>query len=346
MGSAPCTAAWEKQRRLAGIYSFFNGLRRIRLPWRTLCWMRCAGFNQERNSTTCEGWDFSGRAQISEALAEFERASKEDPRHAGAHANLFFSFLTLGDLVKAEEHYQAAHRLDPRLHEIHTTIWVFYERFRSATGKRKELSGRPWNSIPFGPIRITSWAPIWTTPDRPERRKKHFRLAIENRSQFTDAHFQLGLLLQKQGRDEEAVGHFLKTLTLEDERTPLRLYVLAHSYARLGKTDKAIETAVKAREKAFSVGKRELAADVREVPAKVAAGRQTPMREVAVSPARGVLPTARRPAAGRTPLGSLGLAISRGARPVDSNSAFLGGGFPGGPGFQALQRGRRQFLPA
>ena len=40
------------------------------------------------------------------------------------------------------------------------------------------------------------------------------------------------------------------------------LYVLAHSYARLGKIDKAVETAVKAREKASSLGNRELAADV------------------------------------------------------------------------------------
>ena len=92
--------------------------------------------------------------------------------------------------------------------------------------------------------------------------EKRFRLAIENRSQFMDARFQLGLLLQKQGRDAEAIGHFLKTLTVEDERTPVCLYLLAHSYARLGRLDKAIDSAVKAQEKAFSVGKRELAADV------------------------------------------------------------------------------------
>ena len=92
--------------------------------------------------------------------------------------------------------------------------------------------------------------------------EERFRLAIENRSQFMDAHFQLGLLLQKQGRNAEAIGHFLKTLTVEDEGTPVRHYVLAHSYARLGDLDKAVDSAVKAQAKAFSMGKRELAADV------------------------------------------------------------------------------------
>lgn len=207
------------------------------------------------------GLGFQRRAQISEALGEFERALKEDPRHAGAHANLFFSFLTLGDLVKAEEHYQAAHRLDPRLHEIHHNLGIL----RTLQKRDREAEEAFRQALELNPFRADSHYLLGAHLDNAGQSgeaEKHFRLAIENRSQFTDAHFQLGLLLQKQGRDEEAVGHFLKTLTLEDERTPVRLYVLAHSYARLGKTDKAIETAVKAREKAFSVGKRELAADV------------------------------------------------------------------------------------
>ena len=90
----------------------------------------------------------------------------------------------------------------------------------------------------------------------------HFRQAIENQPDYRTAHFQLGLLLQKQGRDAEAVPHFLKTLTVEDERTPVYLYLLAHSYARLGHLDQAVESATQARKKALSVGKGELAADL------------------------------------------------------------------------------------
>ena len=69
MGSAVCTAAWEKKGRLAGIYSFLNGLMGIRLPWRTLCWIRSAGFNQRQNTTTCEGWDFNVEGKFLKRLA-------------------------------------------------------------------------------------------------------------------------------------------------------------------------------------------------------------------------------------------------------------------------------------
>ena len=207
------------------------------------------------------GLGFQRRAQISEAVGEFELALKEDSRHAGAHASLFFSFLTLGDYVRAEEHYQAAHRLDPRLHEIHHNLGIL--RTLQKRGREAEEAFR--NALELNPFRAESHyllGAVLANAGQAGEAEERFRLAIENRSQFTDAHFQLGLLLQKQGRDAEAIGHFLKTLTVEDERTPVCLYVLAHSYARLGRLDKAIDSAAQAREKAFSAGKRELAADV------------------------------------------------------------------------------------
>ena len=207
------------------------------------------------------GLEFQRRAKNSEALGEFEQALKEDPRHAGAHANLFFSFLTLGDFVKAEEHYQAAHRLDPRLHEIHHNLGIL----RTLQERHREAEEAFRQALELNPFRAESHyllGAILENGGQVREAENSFRLAIENRSQFMDAHFQLGLLLQKQGKDAEAIGHFLKTLTVEDEKTPVCLYVLAHSYARVGKIDKAIDSAVKAQEKAFSVGKRELAADV------------------------------------------------------------------------------------
>lgn len=207
------------------------------------------------------GLGFQRKAQIFEALGEFERALKEDPRHAGAHANLFFSFLTLGDLVKAEEHYQAAHRLDPRLHEIHHNLGIL----RTLQKRDRDAEEAFRKALELNPFRAESHfllGSMLADGGQASEAEKRFRLAIENRPQFMDAHFQLGLLLQKQGRDAEAIGHFLKTLTVEDERTPVSLYVLAHSYARLGKLDNAIDSAAKAQETASSVGMHELAANV------------------------------------------------------------------------------------
>ena len=207
------------------------------------------------------GLGFQRRGQISEALGEFERALKEDPQHAGTHANLFFSFLTQGDFVKAEEHYQAAHRLDPRLHEIHHNLGIL----RTLQKRDREAEEAFRQALELNPFRAESHyllGTILADGGQVREAEKRFRLAIENRSQFMDAHFQLGLLLQKQGRDAEAVPHFLKTLTVENESTPVYLYLLAHSYARLGDLDKAVESATQAREKALSVGKGELAVDL------------------------------------------------------------------------------------
>lgn len=207
------------------------------------------------------GLRFQGRAQISEAIGEFKRALEEDAQHAGAHANLFFVFLTLRDFVKAEEHYRAAHRLDPRLHEIHHNLGVL----RTLQNRGREAEEAFRKALELNPFRAESHYLLGANlaeGNQASEAEERFRLAIENRPQFMDAHFQLGLLLQKQGRDAEAIGHFLKTLTVEDERTPVCLYVLAHSYARLGKLDKAIDSAAKAQEKASSVGMHELAADV------------------------------------------------------------------------------------
>lgn len=207
------------------------------------------------------GLGFQRRAKFSEALGEFKRALEEDPQHAGAHANLFFVFLTLGDFAKAEEHYRAAHRLDPRLHEIHHNLGIL----RTLQNRSREAEKAFRKALELNPFRAESHYLLGANladGGQPSEAETRFRLAIENRPEFMDAHFQLGLLLQKQGRDAEAIGHFLKTLTVEDERTPVCLYVLAHSYARLGKLDKAMDSAAKAQEKASSVGMHELAADV------------------------------------------------------------------------------------
>lgn len=210
------------------------------------------------------GLEFQRRGQNAEAFGEFKRTLKEDAQHAGAHANLFFSFLTLGDFVKAEEHYQAAHRLDPRLHEIHHNLGIL----RTLQKRDREAEEAFRKALELNPFRAESHyllGTILANGGQVREAEKRFRLAIENRSQFIDAHFQLGLLLQKQGRDTEAIGHFLKTLTIEDERTPVCLYVLAYSYGRLGKLDKAIDSAAKAQERAFAAGQHELVADVEKL---------------------------------------------------------------------------------
>ena len=208
-----------------------------------------------------QGLEFQNRGQIRQALGAYERTLEENPQHTMAHANLFFTYLTLGDLEKAEQYCQAALKLDPRLHETHHNLGIL----RRLQSRDQEAAKAFQKALELNPFRAESHyllGTILADEGQPGEAERRFRLAIENQPEFRDAHFQLGLLLQKQGRDEEAVPHFLKTLAVEDESTPVFMYVLAHSYARLGDLPKAMDSAAQAREKALSAGNRELAADL------------------------------------------------------------------------------------
>ncbi len=208
-----------------------------------------------------EGLRLQEEGRVELAIVEYQRALKEDPKYARAHANLCLAQLLLKRLDQAEHHCQLALKLDPNIHEIRHNLGLL----RRLQGRNREAAEAFREALEIDPFYAESHyllGVVLAQQERPENAEHHFRQAIENQPDYRTAHFQLGLLLQKQGKDAEAVPHFLKTLSVEDERTPVYLYLLAHSYARLGDLDKAVESATQAREKALSVGKGELAVDL------------------------------------------------------------------------------------
>src|SRR4029079_12201390 len=76
------------------------------------------------------------------------------------------------------------------------------------------------------------------------------------------AHFHLGRVRANQAEYDEAIQHFLKTLTPEDESTPRSLYALAATYARAGNSEEALRYARTAREQAAARGQAELLASI------------------------------------------------------------------------------------
>ena len=208
-----------------------------------------------------EGLRLQEEGRVELAIVEYQRALKEDPKYARAHANLCLAQLLLKRLDQAEHHCQLALKLDPNIHEIRHNLGLL----RRLQGRNREAAEAFREALAIDPFYAESHyllGAVLAQQERPKAAEHHFRQAIENQPDYRTAHFQLGLLLQKQGRDAEAVPHFLKTLIVEDERTSVYLYLLAHSYARLGDLDKAVESATQAREKALSVGKDELAVDL------------------------------------------------------------------------------------
>ncbi len=222
-----------------------------------------------------EGLRLQEQDQLELAIVQYERALAEDLKYARAHANLCLARLLTGQLDKAEHHCQLALKLDPDIHEIHHNLGLL----RRLQGRNQEAVEAFRKALEIDPFYAESHYLLGTllAQDKHlEDAEHHFREAINNRPDYRTAHFQLGLLLQQQGRDAEAVPHFLKTLAVEDERTPVCLYVLAHSYARLGDLRNAMGSAAQALETARALGKKELAADLERFLRQLQQARKQP----------------------------------------------------------------------
>jgi tetratricopeptide (TPR) repeat protein len=81
-----------------------------------------------------------------------------------------------------------------------------------------------------------------------------YRKAVERQPNFPLAHFHIGRILANQKKYDEAISHFLKTLSPEDDSTPAYLYALAAAYARAGNKESALTYGRKARDAAASRG--------------------------------------------------------------------------------------------
>ncbi len=222
-----------------------------------------------------EGLRLQEQGRVEQAIVEYQRALEEDPEHARAHANLCLAELLSNRLDKAEQHCQTALKLDPSIHEIRHNQGLL----RRLQGRNQEAVEAFRKALEIDPFYAESHYLLGTVlvqEKQYEDAEQHFLQAIKNQPDYRVAHFQLGLLLQRQARDAEAVPHFLKTLAVEDERTPVCLYVLAHSYARLGDLDKAVDSAAQARRKALSAGRKDLAADLESFLQQLAQAQKQP----------------------------------------------------------------------
>ncbi len=83
-----------------------------------------------------------GEKQWSKALAQLQRALRDEPRNADIHNLLGYSYRKQGtpDLPKAFEHYQTALRLDPRHKGAHEYIGEAYLMDRKPAEAEKHLA--------------------------------------------------------------------------------------------------------------------------------------------------------------------------------------------------------------
>lgn len=194
-----------------------------------------------------QGLKLQAKGQLQEAIAEYNQALRKDPLLWEVHANLILAYSALGQLDKAEEHYQAALKINPGVWETHHSFGL-------------SLRGQGRN--PFSADARTSLAEVLAVEGRLDEAEKQCRLAIRNAPNLRLAHFNLGQILRGKGKHAEAISHFHKVLTFEDQYTPLAMYTLANAYVTVGKLPKAIHYFREARQRALSLGQTALVADI------------------------------------------------------------------------------------
>lgn len=211
-----------------------------------------------------EGLRRQAGGDLQNAVAEYERALEAEPELWEAHSNLLAIYVALGQWDQGAKHYHAAVKIHPNRWETHHNYGILLsaqERFREAV----DAFGKALDINPFSADAHNSLAEALAGLGRFEEAIRHARLAIENEPQSRRAHFILGGIELSRGKTAQAIDHFLATLTVEDERTPILMFHLAEAYARSGNRDKALYYLRQAQQRAASLGHAKLLEDIEAV---------------------------------------------------------------------------------
>lgn len=144
------------------------------------------------------------KGRITEAIGEFEKALRIDPRYAAAQGNLGNALLRLGEAEASLLHLQSAVEIDP-------------------------LNAMIRNNLGNALLQL----------GRENEAAAQYAKAVEIDATYVEAHNNLGALALRMGRKEEAVAHLRKALALNSESADAHNN-LGNTLAQLGKQEEAL----------------------------------------------------------------------------------------------------------
>jgi tetratricopeptide (TPR) repeat protein len=200
--------------------------------------------------------------RLKDAIAETEKALQLDPKLVLAHVNLIILYGRTGNLEKAEEHYQAAVRLNPnQFPDAHYDYGLVLMK----EGKLDEAERAFRRALEINPSFADAHNNLGYLLERQEKSAEaiaEYKKAVEHNPSFRQAHFNLGRILVNQGQYEEGIQQLQQTLRPVDEATPAYLYALGAAYGRAGERQKALRYLEEAREQASARGQSRLLVDI------------------------------------------------------------------------------------
>jgi tetratricopeptide (TPR) repeat protein len=196
--------------------------------------------------------------RLEDSIAEHERALQLDPKLVLAHVNLIALYGRTGKFEKAEEHYRAAVSLNPgQFASAHYYSGVL----QFGQGKYPEAEKAFRQALDVNPYYAEAHHNLGVTLElrgQLAEAAHEYGKALETQPDYRLAHFHLARILVNERKFDEAIQHFLKTLTPADESTPTYLYALAATYARAGDRATALTYYRRAQQEATTRGQAQL----------------------------------------------------------------------------------------
>ncbi len=199
-----------------------------------------AELNSAGSELLKRGVMFESAGKLAEAIADHERAIESNPQLIQAHINLISLYARVGQFDKAEKRYQSANAINPNMADSHYNFGVMLT-MQNRPQEAANAFERCLQIDSFNAEAHFNFGVIIERESRLDEAAAHYRRAINNKPGHRMAHFHLGRILVNQDKLAEAIAEFQKTLTPEDEQTPLFTYALGATYARAGDQAKAIQ---------------------------------------------------------------------------------------------------------
>ena len=210
-----------------------------------------------------KGSALAQQGKLQEAAAEFEAALNVNPGMVMAHINLIAMCGQLGQPEKAEQHFRAAVELDPGWVESYYNWGMFLlqqgKKAEAAEMFRKAVAVNP--SYPDAQVQLGS---LLDESGRQAEAATYYERALAADAGHRQAHYLLAHNLVRRGQVDEAIRHFLETIKVEDNRTPVCMQSLAVAYERSGNRQQALYYMEQAHRRAVSFGMRDLASRLQQ----------------------------------------------------------------------------------
>jgi len=182
------------------------------------------------------GWTLFQEGKTGEAVAEYRLALSVDANHVKTHNNIALALVEMGQLDEAATHLKKSLEVEPKA-EIYSDLGFIMARVgktaEALTAYRKALELDPGCASAHFNLAVSS-----VQVGDLEGAESHYRQALQAKPN-AETHNGLGFVLSRSGRSEQAAEEFRKAIQLDPKYTPAYNNLAAALQAQ-GKLDDAV----------------------------------------------------------------------------------------------------------